>query len=96
LKICAFDDDTKELDEVVSAGENPQIVRIPGNYWHGFKVVGNEPAMLVYFVNKLYDYRLPDEVRRTWDDLSIVPESINGKADERCNRPWDWFSPPNK
>jgi dTDP-4-dehydrorhamnose 3,5-epimerase len=24
------------------------------------------------------------------------PDSINGKADERCNGPWNWFHPPNK
>jgi dTDP-4-dehydrorhamnose 3,5-epimerase len=33
-----------------------QILRVPGKYWHGFKVVGNESAYLIYFVNKLYDY----------------------------------------
>jgi len=29
LKICAYDDETKELDEIVCAGESPQIVRVP-------------------------------------------------------------------
>jgi dTDP-4-dehydrorhamnose 3,5-epimerase len=96
MKICAYDDATRELDEVVSAGENPQIVRVPGHYWHGFKVVGNEPAILVYFVNNLYDYRDPDEVRRPWNDPSLVPASINGKQDVRCGKPWDWFYPPNQ
>ena len=96
LKICAYDDATRELDEVVSAGENPQIVRVPGHYWHGFKVVGNEPAILVYFVNNLYDYRDPDEVRRPWNDPTLVPASINGKQDVRCGKPWDWFYPPNQ
>jgi dTDP-4-dehydrorhamnose 3,5-epimerase len=97
LKICAYDDESRELDEIVSTGESPQIVKFPGNYWHGFGVVGNEPATLVYFVNRLYDYKSPDEVRRSWDDQSIVPQTINGKAgDTRCNKPWNWFSPPHK
>ncbi len=97
IKICAYDDETRELDEIVSAGDNPQIVRIPGHYWHGFKVVGNEPAYLVYFVNRLYDYEEPDEVRRPWNDPSIVPEVINGKSnDPRCGKPWDWFYPPHR
>lgn len=96
LKICAFDDNTKELDEIISTGENLQVVRIPGKYWHGFKVIGYEPAMLIYFVNKLYDYNNPDEIRRPWNDL-IVPESINGKTeDPRVGKPWDWFYPPNR
>jgi len=96
LKICAYDDGTRELDEVISTGENPQLVRMPGHYWHGFKVVGNEQATLIYFVNRLYDYSLPDEERRPWNDPAIVPETINGKKDERCDRPWDWFGPAFK
>ena len=97
MKICAYDDETKELDEIVSTGENPQVVRIPGHYWHGFKVVGEERAYLVYFVNRLYDYENPDEERRPWDDKTIVPEIINGKKDDiRCNKPWDWFYIPYK
>ena len=97
LKICAYEDESGELDEIVSTGESPQIVRMPGHYWHGFGVVGNEPAMLVYFVNRLYDYKEPDEVRRPWDDQEIIPKSIDGKAgDSRCGKPWDWFAPPHK
>ena len=97
VKICAYDENTKELDEVVSTGESPQIVRIPGNYWHGFRVLGQEPATLVYFVNRLYNYDKPDELRRAWDDEKIVPVSINGKRDDpRCNRPWNWLEPPHR
>jgi dTDP-4-dehydrorhamnose 3,5-epimerase len=97
LKICAFDEETLELDEVVSSGINPQLVRIPGHYWHGFKVVGNEPATLIYFVNKLYNYKEPDEMRRPWNDSTIVPLSINGRTDDPCcNIPWDWFYFPYK
>jgi dTDP-4-dehydrorhamnose 3,5-epimerase len=97
LKICAYDGETRELNEVVSTGENLQVVRIPGNYWHGFKVVGDRPAILVYFVNRLYDYSDPDEVRRSWNDPEIVPASINGRKDDpRCDTPWDWLSPSYK
>ena len=92
LKICAYDDETKELDEIVSTGKNLQVVRIPGHYWHGFKVIGNKQAYLTYFVNRLYDYENPDEGRRAWNDETIVPKIINGRTDdERCNRSWDWF-----
>jgi dTDP-4-dehydrorhamnose 3,5-epimerase len=95
MKICAYDDE--ELDEIVSTEENLQLVRIPGHYWHGFKVVGEERAYLVYFVNRLYDYENPDEERRPWDDPTIVPKRINGRTDdERCNKPWDWFYQPYK
>jgi len=97
IKICAYDENKKELDEIVSTGENLQIVRIPGGYWHGFKVLGHEPATLVYFVNRLYDYDKPDELRRPWNDEKIVPVSINGKRDDpRCNKPWNWLEPPHR
>jgi dTDP-4-dehydrorhamnose 3,5-epimerase len=96
LKICAYDDETRELDEVVSTAENLQVVRIPGHYWHGFRVVGNEAAMLVYFVNRLYDYRDSDEIRRPWNDPDVIPKLINGRmTDNRCGKPWDWFCPPH-
>ena len=90
-------DESEELDEIVSTGENLQVVRIPGRYWHGFTVVGDERAYLVYFVNQLYDYENPDEERRPWNDKTIVPKIINGrKDDERCNEPWNWFYPSHK
>jgi len=97
LKICAFDEPTRELDEIVSTGEVPQIVKVPGKYWHGFKAIGTEPAMLVYFVNRLYDYNSPDELRKDWNDHNVIPWKINGKVDDpRCNKPWDWFFPAFK
>lgn len=97
LKICAYDDITQELDEIISTGENLQVVRIPGHYWHGFKVVSNKTAMLVYLVNRLYDYLNPDELRKPWNDPTIVPKNINGKTDDiRVGKTWDWFSPPHK
>lgn len=92
LKICAYDDEIEELDEIVSTGENLQVVRIQGHYWHGFKVVGDERAYLVYFVNRQYDYENPDEERRPWNDKTIVPKIINGREDDpRVGKPWDWF-----
>jgi dTDP-4-dehydrorhamnose 3,5-epimerase len=97
LKICAYDDETQELDEIISTGENLQLVRMPGHYWHGFRTVGDERGMLVYFVNKLYDHKDPDEPRRPWNDQTIIPRLINGKSDDqRCGKVWDWFSPPHK
>jgi dTDP-4-dehydrorhamnose 3,5-epimerase len=97
LKICAYDDNTQELNEIISTGDNLQSVKIPGYYWHGFKVVGNETAKLVYLVNRLYDYSNPDELRKAWNDRSIVPKLINGKKDDpRVGKPWDWLLPPHK
>lgn len=97
VKICAFDDETSELDEIISSGSDLQVVRVPGHYWHGFKAVGDEPAMLIYFTTNLYNPADPDEERRAWSDPTIVPKLINGGThDTRIGRVWDWNSPPHK
>ncbi|MCX8183094.1 MAG: dTDP-4-dehydrorhamnose 3,5-epimerase family protein [Crenarchaeota archaeon] len=97
VKVCVYDDEDAHLLEAVLCEDRMQVLRVPGNYWHGFKVISPEPAFLVYFVNRLYNYEEPDEVRRPWNDPQITPRKINGKTDDpRCNRPWDWFYPPHR
>jgi dTDP-4-dehydrorhamnose 3,5-epimerase len=97
IKICAYDEKTKELNEIISTDQDMQIVRMPGHYWHGFKAVGNEQAMLLYFTTNLYDYANPDEERRPWNDPTLIPKSINGKkSDPRVGKTWDWNQPPHK
>jgi dTDP-4-dehydrorhamnose 3,5-epimerase len=97
LKICVYDEETGELDEIISNGQDLQTVRIPGHYWHGFKALGDETAFLVYFTTRLYDYQNPDEDRRPWSDPTIKPKSINAKKnDPRIKKPWDWNHPAHK
>jgi len=97
IKICAYSEEKQELTEIISTGQNIQITRIPGHYWHGFKSVGSNPAILLYFTTKLYDYSNPDEERKNWNDKTIIPKSINGnKDDSRVDKPWDWNTPPHK
>src|ERR1035437_7942120 len=97
IKICAFDDETNEVDEIISSGMDMQVVRMPGHYWHGFKALGNEPAMLLYFTTNLYDPSNPDEERRAWDDPTLIPKIVNGKKnDARVGKPWDWNILPHK
>jgi len=93
IKICAYDDSPDsptrgQLDEIVASGERLQMVRIPGNYWHGTKTLGDKPSLTVYYVNRLYDVKSPDEDRRSWNDPSIV--------DTRTSKPYDWNKPPHK
>ncbi len=97
MKICAYEEETGKLVEVIASREKPTLVRIPGRYWHGTKTIGSEPSLTVYFVNRLYDYKNPDEERKSWNDPDIIPSEINGnKNDPRVNLPWDWFYPPHK
>ena len=102
VKVCGYDDREEsstfgELNEIVLNGDSPQMIRMPGDVWHGYKVVGSNPAYFLYGVNRLYDYNDPDEERRPWNDETIVPNRINGKnIDPRIGKPWDWNSPPHK
>ena len=97
IKICAYDDKTSEVNEVISSSLDLQVVRMPGHYWHGFKALGNEPAMLLYFTTNLYDAANPDEERRPWNDPALIPKIVNGKKDDaRVGKPWDWNTLPHK
>ena len=97
MKICAYDEETRRLAEVISNGDKPTLVRIPGHYWHGIKAISSEPSLTVYFVTRLYDYKNPDEERRPWNDPDIIPLVINdNENDPRVNQPWDWFYQPHK
>ena len=97
IKICAFDDKTSEVNEIISSGLDLQVVRMPGHYWHGFKALGNEPAMLLYFTTNLYDAANPDEERRLWNDPALIPKIVNGKKEDvRVGKPWDWNTLPHK
>jgi len=90
MKVCAYDDregPTKgKLVEIVSSSHQLRIVRIPGIYWHGTKTVSSGPSLLVYFVNRNYDYQNPDEERRPWNDPEIV--------DPKTGQSFDWCRPP--
>jgi len=93
IKICAYDDKEDsatrgQLDEIISTGDKLQCVRIPGFYYHGYKVMGKEPALLVYLTTRLYDYKNPDEPRIAWDDPSVI--------DPRTKKPYDWNALPHK
>ena len=88
MKICAYDDESGKLVEIVASEHKPQVVRVQGKYWHGTKTVSSEPSLTVYLVTKLYDYKNPDEERRPWNDPKII--------DPKTKQPFDWNKPPHK
>jgi dTDP-4-dehydrorhamnose 3,5-epimerase len=51
--------------------DNPQIILIPKGVWHGYKVLGNTPAIIFYLTTESYDSNDPDEYRIDWDDPDI-------------------------
>lgn len=86
IKIGVYDDRDDsptqgELNTFVTGEHSPQLVRVPGDCWHGFKTLGDESALMVNFPTNLYDYDDPDEQRLPHDTDEI---------------PFDWESPPHK
>jgi dTDP-4-dehydrorhamnose 3,5-epimerase len=68
IKVGIYDDREEsatrgDLDTFVIGEHNQRVVRIPGDCWHGFKAIGDEPAFLVNLPTNLYDYENPDEER---------------------------------
>jgi dTDP-4-dehydrorhamnose 3,5-epimerase len=86
IKIAVYDDREQsptqgELNTFVTGERSPKLVRVPGDCWHGFKTIGDEPALIVNFPTNLYDYDDPDEERLPYDADSI---------------PFDWEAEPHE
>ncbi len=63
---------TKGETQVVYMGEdNPLLLLIPIGVAHGYRVLGQEPAVIMYFTTKSYDPADPDEKRIPWNDPLI-------------------------
>lgn len=63
---------TFAVTDVFYMGEdNPIILLIPKGVAHGYRVLGNKPATIVYFTSTEYDPKNPDEKRIAFDDMRI-------------------------
>lgn len=66
------DSPTYKRTEVFYMGEyNPVALFIPRNVAHGYRVLGNEPAIITYLTNRSYDPDEPDEYRIPYNDPDI-------------------------
>lgn len=43
MKMCAYEEETGKMAEIIACAEKPTIVRIPGHCWHETKTISNEP-----------------------------------------------------
>lgn len=51
--------------------DNPGLLVIPKGVAHGYRVLGNTPATIVYFTTESYKKENPDELRIEWNDPKI-------------------------
>lgn len=82
IRVGVYDDREEsptrgETAEFVTGEHDPQVIRVPGDCWHGFEAIGTEPALFVNFPTALYDYEDPDE-HRLPPDTSEVPFDWQG------------------
>ncbi|KPN29288.1 dTDP-4-dehydrorhamnose 3,5-epimerase [Halolamina pelagica] len=86
IKVGVYDDRDDsptqgELNTFVIGEHNQKLIHIPGDCWHGFKAIGDKPALLINYPTELYDYENPDEERIPYDTDKI---------------PLDWEEPPHE
>ncbi|MBO1000250.1 dTDP-4-dehydrorhamnose 3,5-epimerase family protein [Bacillus sp. SD075] len=60
-----------ETDVYYMGEENPIMLLIPKGVAHGYRVLGQKPAMIIYFTTESYNQINPDEKRIDWDDSEI-------------------------
>lgn len=64
--------ETKGETDVYYMGEhNPMVLLIPKGVAHGYRVLGQTPATILYLTTESYDPDHPDEKRIPWDDETI-------------------------
>ncbi|MCL6588996.1 MAG: dTDP-4-dehydrorhamnose 3,5-epimerase family protein [Firmicutes bacterium] len=63
---------TKGETNVFYPGEhNPILIYIPSGVAHGYRVLGNTPAIITYVTTESYRPGQPDEYRLAWNDPMI-------------------------
>ncbi len=70
MKVGLLDD--KGNHRWVYLGENDRrVLSIPPGIWHGYMVMGEEEATLMYYITSKYDEKNPDEERMSVEDAGI-------------------------
>jgi dTDP-4-dehydrorhamnose 3,5-epimerase len=86
MKVALYDargdsETFKEINEFFICKENPMLLSIPPNVYHGFKAIGTEEAYMINIPTVLFNYKEPDEYRLPQDTKDI---------------PYDWILAPGK
>lgn len=60
-----------ETHVIIADAATPQLILIPRGVAHGYKVLGDKPAMLFYHTTEFYNPAAPDEERIPHDDPTV-------------------------
>lgn len=66
MEVAIYNEELGDLG-VFSLGEGDPVLSIAPGLWHGFKTLGNEEVILLYYVTNKYDPNNPDEERAEWN-----------------------------
>ncbi len=70
LKVGLMDDD-RNVRWVYLAESQRQTLSIPPGVWHGYMVLGNDEAILMYYITEKYNLDHPDEERLTVEAAGV-------------------------
>ena len=60
-----------EINELFIGEQNPALVHIPNNVYHGWKCVSETESVVINCPTELYDYKNPDEFRLPYNSDEI-------------------------
>ena len=68
LKLAIYDDRQGSptrgiVNEIFMGDSNRLLVKVPSGLFHGWKCIGESPALVLNLPDRLYDYASPDEQR---------------------------------
>lgn len=63
------------MDSAIPGNVIHDTLNIMQGYWHGYRALGHEPVILMYYVTRKYDPKNPDEQRITPEELGITFDS---------------------
>ena len=61
----------RQTDVFYMGEDNPMALFIPAGVAHGYRTLGEKPAILLYVTTEPYDRECPDEKRIPYDDPGI-------------------------
>jgi dTDP-4-dehydrorhamnose 3,5-epimerase len=70
LKVGLLDND-KNVRWVYLGENDRRVLSIPPGVWHGYMVLGESEATLMYYITSKYDEKYPDEERMTVEEGGV-------------------------
>jgi dTDP-4-dehydrorhamnose 3,5-epimerase len=64
-------DDQRQVKWVYLGEHDRRVLSIPPGVWHGYMVLGDDEAVLMYYITSKCDEKNPDEERMTLEEAGV-------------------------